>query len=388
MDSEDELAAVLLLATGGLGRRTRKYVREAHDDNQNLRFARFRLYDNFGEAELEAYVRLKPNMFEMLLRRIGPQLARSRTHRYPLDPQKRLIVFLRYLTTGLTFSHLAQEVGIGTSTVSEVIQQASEAFASIVYEQIRWPCPAQFEDISREFYEKWNFPYCLGALDGKHFRVECPSKSGASYYCYKYFYSIIMLALVDANYRFIWVDIGGEGRSGDAQLYNSSSLSNRLREMRLFGSLGRYGQVPYVVVADGGFPIQPRLLRPFGAAACRSNLTARYFNKRLSRARQVSEHAFGILTRRFTLFDRPLLCSPETAKKVVFVAIILHNFLRNQTIDDSDEVVDGIPEDQIEDEEDNETQSSTSSETALREGESVREKFRQYFNSSLGFVPL
>ncbi|KAK0420656.1 hypothetical protein QR680_014814 [Steinernema hermaphroditum] len=182
MDSEDELAAVLLLATGGLGRRTRKYVREAHDDNQNLRFARFRLYDNFGEAELEAYVRLKPNMFEMLLRRIGPQLARSRTHRYPLDPQKRLIVFLRYLTTGLTFSHLAQEV--------------------------------------------------------------------------------------------------------------------------------------------------------------------------------------------------------------VFVAIILHNFLRNQTIDDSDEVVDGIPEDQIEDEEDNETQSSTSSETALREGESVREKFRQYFNSSLGFVPL
>ncbi|KAK0420658.1 hypothetical protein QR680_014814 [Steinernema hermaphroditum] len=356
MDSEDELAAVLLLATGGLGRRTRKYVREAHDDNQNLRFARFRLYDNFGEAELEAYVRLKPNMFEMLLRRIGPQLARSRTHRYPLDPQKRLIVFLRYLTTGLTFSHLAQEVGIGTSTVSEVIQQASEAFASIVYEQIRWPCPAQFEDISREFYEKWNFPYCLGALDGKHFR--CPSKSGASYYCYKYFYSIIMLALVDANYRFIWVDIGGEGRSGDAQLYNSSSLSNRLREMRLFGSLGR------------------------------SNLTARYFNKRLSRARQVSEHAFGILTRRFTLFDRPLLCSPETAKKVVFVAIILHNFLRNQTIDDSDEVVDGIPEDQIEDEEDNETQSSTSSETALREGESVREKFRQYFNSSLGFVPL
>ena len=37
-------------------------------------------------------------------------------------------------------------------------------------------------DISKEFEEEWNFPHCLGALDGKHIMMDCPKNAGSAYY--------------------------------------------------------------------------------------------------------------------------------------------------------------------------------------------------------------
>lgn len=36
-------------------------------------------------------------------------------------------------------------------------------------------------DISKGFFEKSQFPNCVGALDGKHIRLECPKNSGTLY---------------------------------------------------------------------------------------------------------------------------------------------------------------------------------------------------------------
>jgi len=41
---------------------------------------------------------------------------------------------------------------------------------------------------------------------------------------YKGFYSIVLMALVDADYKFIWADVGGTGLASDAQIYNNSKL--------------------------------------------------------------------------------------------------------------------------------------------------------------------
>lgn len=78
------------------------------------------------------------------------------------------------------------------------------------------PTKQQFTAISKEFNEKWNFPNVLGCLDGKHVRVRCPNRSGSLFYNYKDYFSIVLMALVDANCKFIAVDIGSFGREGDA----------------------------------------------------------------------------------------------------------------------------------------------------------------------------
>lgn len=46
------------------------------------------------------------------------------------------------------------------------------------------------------------------------------------YFNYKGFFSIVLMALVDGNYKFLWCDVGGLGHQSDAQLFNNSELKD------------------------------------------------------------------------------------------------------------------------------------------------------------------
>ena len=63
-------------------------------------------------------------------------------------------------------------------------------------------------------------------MDGKHIRIKQPNNSGSQFYNYKNFFSIILLALVDADYKFLFVDIGAAGGCGDAGVFNQSKLKS------------------------------------------------------------------------------------------------------------------------------------------------------------------
>ena len=58
---------------------------------------------------------------------------------------------------------------------------------------------------AKEFGQKWNFPNCLEAVDGKHVHIRCPSRSGSLFHNYKDFFSIVS-AVADAIYKFIFVN--------------------------------------------------------------------------------------------------------------------------------------------------------------------------------------
>ena len=49
---------------------------------------------------------------------------------------------------------------------------------------------------------KWKFPFAFSAIDGPHLSIKCPAGPGEvmkQYHNYKNSYSIVLLALVDAN---------------------------------------------------------------------------------------------------------------------------------------------------------------------------------------------
>ena len=49
-------------------------------------------------------------------------------------------------------------------------------------------------------------------------------KRGNLFHNFKVFFSVVLLALVHAEYRFRWVDIGTEGSFSDAHIFNDSQL--------------------------------------------------------------------------------------------------------------------------------------------------------------------
>ena len=68
-----------------------------------------------------------------------------------------------------------------------------------------------WEAVANGFQEAWEFPHCLGAVDGKHVAIKKPPHTGSLNYNYKKFFSIVLLAIVSKNYEFIMVDAGVNG---------------------------------------------------------------------------------------------------------------------------------------------------------------------------------
>ena len=62
---------------------------------------------------------------------------------------------------------------------------------------------------------------------------KCLGHSGSYFYNYKHFNSIVLLALVDANFKFLCVDVGRNGRSYDGSVFANSTLFQFLENQRL-----------------------------------------------------------------------------------------------------------------------------------------------------------
>jgi|TergutMp193P3_1026864.scaffolds.fasta_scaffold26680_3 hypothetical protein len=187
----------------------------------------------------------------------------------------------------------------------------------------------------QDFYTLWNFPNCCGAIDGKHIVIRCPSKSGSEFYNYKKVYSVILLAIVDANYKFIYIDVGTNGRVNDALVFSKSTFNEVLQTNTL--NLPTEG----VFVGDDAFPLRKNIMKPY---SMKRPLTVkeRIFNYRLSRARRVSENAFGIMVSRFRVYEKPIPLQLHKVDQLIKATCVLHNWLRQSTASTFPGVTDGM----------------------------------------------
>lgn len=194
---------------------------------------------------------------------------------------------------------------------------------------------AEWLAISQQFQTIWNMPNCLGSVDGKHFRIVRPPCTGSLYYNYKHYYSIIMMAVSDAQYRFLYMDVGAEGKASDGGVWARTKLQKDMNDPTNPVNIpparaleGVDGAVPHFIVGDDAFPLRPNLMKPYP----QTNLTLRQrvYNYRLSRCRRVIENAFGILTTKFRLFRQELTMYPESSEVLIGAAVVLHNMLREK----------------------------------------------------------
>lgn len=132
--------------------------------------------------------------------------------------------------------------------------------------------PASTDDwlkVAQDFDHLWQFPNALGALDGKHVALQAPFNSGSEFINYKSFFSIVLLALVDANYNFLFVDIGCQGRISDGGVFKNTILNRKIENHTLGLPSpkplpGMQKEIPYVFIGDEAFPLKENIMKPYG----------------------------------------------------------------------------------------------------------------------------
>jgi len=144
----------------------------------------------------------------------------------------------------------------------------------------------------------------------EHIRMIQPQNSGSLYYNYKHFFSLVLLALCDANYCFTWVDIGAYGKSSDSGIFKESILYSKLTEKTLNipdpSPINNSDEtiLPYVIVADEAFGMLENLMRTYGGKLL--SYEKKFFNYRLTLARRYIECTFGIISNKWRILHRPL----------------------------------------------------------------------------------
>ena len=343
------------------------------------------------------FTRFDPETFRELLMRIGPRIAKKPPYwRLPLDEGLKLAVVLRHFATGDSYKSLMYSFRVSKTSIVKMVPDVCDAIIDEYGGEVMH-CPTTpecWQELAQQFKERWNLPHCLGALDGKHVAINCPKNSGSTYFNYKGFFSLVLFALVDADYKFTWVDVGANGSTSDCQIFNSSDLKAAAED----GSIGfpeaeplvgDDEDMPFFIVGDNEFPLRTWLMKPFS----RRDLTDEelIFNYRLSRGRRVVENAFGILANRFQVLLTTMRQQPGTALKIILACVCLHNLLRIRNPglcrpdqEDADHHI--VPGEWRMDAALEDLQNVTGNATT-RAAKKQRITLKHYFNSPVGAVP-
>lgn len=246
------------------------------------------------------------------------------------------------------------------------------------------PTTVDFKIKANEFWTKWNFPNCILAIDGKHARIKCPNNTGSLFFNYKDYFSIVLLTLVYANYKFIAIDVGSFGIEGDSGIFLKSTMGKNIlngtfgfpEDAQLPGS---EKILPRVVVGDEAFRLHTHIIKPYTQKSARSDKSKAIFNYRLSRARRVTENAFGLLSQVFRVFYQPIHIEPSTCDDLIVEACCLHNMLRDAFMEESGRVFQEY--DSKETPVNNIFPIARAGGYANSEGFMVRDKFKEVFNN-------
>ncbi|CAH1963993.1 unnamed protein product [Acanthoscelides obtectus] len=216
---------------------------------------------------------------------------------YPIIADRALKMLIPFATTYRCET-------VSTTTISRIVPEVCSVLFEELCHFIQVPTvPNGWKKIANYCNNLWNFPMCLGSMDGKHIVIQSPKFSGSC-----------------------------QGRISDGGVFKNSGFAKALdKSMLNFPQPtilpGRQKPVPYVLVADDAFPLSENILKPFAGNQDRGS-RQRIFNYRLSRARRVVENAFGILASVFRCLRKPMLLEPEKVEKITMACVTLHNFLR------------------------------------------------------------
>ncbi|XP_063529063.1 uncharacterized protein LOC134749074 [Cydia strobilella] len=173
------------------------------------------------------YCRLNKQQFNFVLGQIIDEIQPK--YQRAINAEEKLFLTLRFLASGETFRSLSLAYRISESYIARIVKHVLNVMRQkLVPLLMKPPSPNDFKRIEQEFWHRWNVPNCAGGIDGKHCRIRAPKNSGSLFFNYKNYYSIVLLAIVDANCKFVAVDVGAYGKESDNGIFQKSSMGKKI----------------------------------------------------------------------------------------------------------------------------------------------------------------
>ena len=207
---------------------------------------------------------------------------KSANMRSPISAEEKLAITLRYLATRESLNSLKYQVRVHETTTGKFIIPVCEAMYNVLAPDYM-KCPSskeEWEYTIDQSNNRWQFPNCYAAADGKHIGITCPKNSGSQFYNYKgFFFSIVLLAFVDYYYKFLIAEVGCQGRISNGGVFRNSSSNLALSNNSLnlpypkplpatndpfWVTTGEPKKMSMIFVADDAFPHTKHCIKPCG----------------------------------------------------------------------------------------------------------------------------
>jgi hypothetical protein len=291
------------------------------------------------EEEWKENFRMSRNSFLKLCDELRPHIEKKTTMmRPPIDVEKQVGIMLYYLSDEGRLRKTANAFGVSRSSVSIIVRQVTRVISEYLGPKyIKLPVTKEdVEEKVKGFYKAFNFPQCIGAIDGTHIEIKQPKSNPTDYINRKSRFSLNVQACCDYRYCFMDVVIKWPGSVHDARIFGNSKLNEMLRNEVIPPCkrhvLDEEAPLPVFLLGDPAYPLMPYIMKEYAAGG--STPREQYFGYKLCSARNVIECSFGRIKARFSCLKRAMDINIDDLPLVIYACFVLNNYceLNNENV--------------------------------------------------------
>ncbi|XP_045457794.1 putative nuclease HARBI1 [Melitaea cinxia] len=286
-----------------------------------------------SDEEFKKCYRFSKELFEILHNDLVPLLPRT-TRRSDISTRYKVLVALSFYATGSYQRLVGTTHGtlMSQQSVSRAIKEVTNALNTdvIVNKWLKFPQTRRERDhIKQRFYEKFQIPSIVGAIDGTHVAIIRPAQNEERFYNRKGFHSRNVLIICDADMNILSVDSSFGGATHDSFILNQHPVKSYL--INLLNS----GELVYLL-GDSGYPQRNFLMTPILDAP--ANSPEEHYTNMHCVARNIVERTIGVLKNRWRclLGHRVLHYHPNTAARIINACCVLHNICNKASLSQND----------------------------------------------------
>ena len=308
-----------------------------------------RLNDDAVDFWYKENFRISKKTFDAICQIVSPAIHRQHTTMRDAVPVEiRVATSLWRLATGDSYRTCGLMFGLAKPTAIYCCHEFVREICNLQDQFIKFPrTQAEIKTKIEGFGRKSKIPNVVAVIDGSHIPKKDPAVNHEDYFNRKHVYSFMVQGVVDSSSLFLSVATGFPGSLHDARMLRLTDLflAAENGDILFEPTLDLSGTVvrPFIL-GDSAYPKRNWLLQPFKVTG-HLNGDQRKYNKELSKARIVSEHAFGLTKGSWRVLLKRLDEDSDRVPSTIIACCVLHNICILENDDTPIDIVDSDDDD-------------------------------------------